>query len=383
MKNKPKKSDTNYEVNGYRYWRQEIQLSTGPERITAKNYGEWEKKRDQAIKDDALGLVKTDSTIGKAYKDWFDNVYCKGKVQEPTIIHREQIFKHNIKGDKLLKVRLDEVKTTHIQQFVNRKEEQGRSDNQIRQALEHLSKFFRYCVDEDYIRKNPCRSIILPGEDVAEAYEDRKIVVYSQEEIDLVLEYVKEMNNPHMRFWVFLALGTGARIGELLALNHEDIKNGELKINKTMYRKKSAEGKYITGIKNIPKTKKSKRTLALSDTIIKEYKIYRNWIQEDRLKRGLGGLKNDDVLFQLSNGKRLASGSVASNLRKIATACDFEYKSPHCFRHTFITKLAQDGVHVEDLMQITGHKKPEQLLRYYHIEMEYKRKIIQNIESIF
>lgn len=50
--------------------------------------------------------------------------------------------------------------------------------------------------------------------------------------------------------------------------------------------------------------------------------------------------------------------------------------TPHSFRRTFITRLAEKGVNTKELMQLTGHKDVKSLLLYVEVSDKRSREIV-------
>lgn len=126
--------------------------------------------------------------------------------------------------------------------------------NIIKNSLEHG-------INIELIKKNVAKKATLPKEN------KREINVWNEEEVNRFLKTAKE---DRLYAFFFIALMTGMRKGELLALRWKDIdfENTRLSINQVLTQTKR---EIITGAK----TKSSNRTIHLSDSTIKVLKSHK------------------------------------------------------------------------------------------------------------
>lgn len=94
----------------------------------------------------------------------------------------------------------------------------------------------------------------------------------------------------------------------------------------------------------------------------------RDYMQQ--LKGYLGG-KEGGLIFTSRNGRRL----VASYLYKAFVAASVEVElpikvTPHVLRATAITILSQKGVSSDQIMKVSGHSSPAQVVYYDKTERE-------------
>ncbi|MBR1764958.1 MAG: tyrosine-type recombinase/integrase [Ruminococcus sp.] len=80
-----------------------------------------------------------------------------------------------------------------------------------------LSSVFSYAVDRKAIPENPCEGVILPK------IEKEEHAVLTIEQAVLLLKTLKEHADPKYYIFFLLAIYTGARRGEVIALRWSDI----------------------------------------------------------------------------------------------------------------------------------------------------------------
>ncbi|MDR1293013.1 MAG: site-specific integrase [Clostridiales Family XIII bacterium] len=373
---RPKNSDTNYTTNGSRYWQEWVPLASGRKLIRGKNHGEWKRKRDDAIRLDALGIVITDSKFEDAFKVWMKAIVSNRPIKDSTLCQYERQWLHDIKPDKIIGYKLHEIKTIDIQQFIDRRKAKGASDSKMLQVMKLMGSFFRYIHEEGYIRRNPMTKV-----PKIKVYGKKKIVVFSDDEIKRLLGATE---GNRLKFLFYLALGSGARDGELSALNHGaiDVESGTMHVTTTATVERVSEGKGAYAI-GTPKTEEGFRDIPLSKTVLREYRMHRARQQEEYLAGGRGKLAADTPVFETTRRTRIRTAGFRHLLIKLCEAADVTYRKFHTFRDTYITKLVQDGEPIAVVQKLAGHASIEQTMEYVHVEDDRIKKTGLSIEKIF
>lgn len=140
----------------------------------------------------------------------------------------------------------------------------------------------------------------------------------------------------------------GIRLGELLALTEHDIdfKKKTIRISRSYQRIRGED--VITD----PKTKKSKRTIAIPDALCMELRQYIA-IQY--------GYEPGDRLFPLSKSK------LAEFLKKTAKAAGIKPIRVHDVRHSHVSHLIELGYTAVAIAERLGHESIEITFRYAHL----------------
>ena len=102
--------------------------------------------------------------------------------------------------------------------------------------------FFKLMEQED-ICKDITKSLVVPKPKKKNA--PGEIIVFNDEEIEAIKKYIARKDLPYyenrrvcrLRFLITLAINTGARISELLALTYDDIQPDKITINKQVVEK--------------------------------------------------------------------------------------------------------------------------------------------------
>lgn len=163
------------------------------------------------------------------------------------------------------------------------------------------------------------------------------------------------------RTMIMLLIYTGMRRGELFGLEWKDIdlENGYLNIVRT--------SQYIgnkTLITKEPKTKSSRRTMKLSDDIIKMLKVYRAWQTEHRFK--IGSEWNDtDRLFTQWNGLPMYPDSLTKWFKHFLKRHSLRQVALHSLRHTNATLMIAEGTDIRTVSNRLGHSNTSTTLNIY------------------
>ena len=154
-----------------------------------------------------------------------------------------------------------------------------------------------------------------------------------------------------------LALYTGMRVGELCALQWDDITDSTIIINKTVQRLKQngKTGLVITE----PKTPSSNRIIPIPDFLIPIL---------DRYRSTGSVLKN-------RYSRQVEPRLIQRTFEQYVINCGLPKTNFHALRHTFATRCVEAGFDIKSLSEILGHTDVKTTLnKYVHSSFEQKQK---------
>jgi len=244
-------------------------------------------------------------------------------------------------------IKLKDLNAREIQDLLNYKYEDGQinregglSERTVKYIYTTLHAALDKAVTDKMITFNPCKGIDLPRDDS----EDEGLHTWTQKEVNRFLYKAKDYS---YYILYFLALNTGMRQGELLGLQWEDIDfdNKLLEVRRQLDRR----GKF----KKL-KTKSGKRTIPLTDEVIKTLKSHK--IKQSENKLALGEAYNDyDLVGCIENGKPIHWRNLYRQFKLIIKKAGVPDIRFHDLRHTFATLFLQAGGNIKTLQQILGH----------------------------
>lgn len=185
---------------------------------------------------------------------------------------------------------------------------------------------------------------------------------WTSDEASRFLAYVDKHRDPYRTLYR-VALRTGARKGELLALRVSDFdpKRQSIKITKSYNDKLRADGP--------TKTPSSRRSIALSrDTTAA--------VREHVLAMGI---RDDDRMFQTEDVKTLSK-----RMKRAMRAAGVPVIRFHDLRHTFATLALAAGVPVKVVSEMLGHKSVKLTLDVYaHTLPGMHESAVEALEAAF
>ena len=189
--------------------------------------------------------------------------------------------------------------------------------------------------------------------------------VFFDDEAEKIMSYIKE-NQDIRNVGIALMFVTGIRIGELVALKHEDFDGTAFKIKRTMTRFKGEDGKYKNEISELPKTPAGYRTVFVPSD--------QKWILDKmRISNPFG-----EYIF-VEDGLLLNTDKIRKRLYSICDKCDIPRKSPHKIRKTYGSILLDNGLDNKLIEGQMGHTSITCTERFYH----RNRRRLQEKQNVF
>jgi integrase len=149
---------------------------------------------------------------------------------------------------------------------------------------------------------------------------------------------------------VFLALATGLRRGEVLGLRWSDVDLERRTLTVAQSLEQTKEGLRF----KTPKTKRSRRTIALSPSLVEELQAHRARQAAERLALGMGR-DPAGLVFTRIDGGPIQPDSVTKMFARIVARAKIRPISFHGLRHTHATDLLRAGVHPKITSERLGH----------------------------
>jgi integrase len=370
---------TNSKINGKEYYRirKVVGHTASGEKILKNFYGESKKEAEQKANEylnnieNGLIIDFENFTLAELMHTWlFDFLHNSSKIKPSTFQRYESLYRNYIKESEIAGNKLINIKTIHLQKFYNNLSKKGYSYSQINTLNTVLKVFFNWCIDNDYILKNPCTKVNIKGNKNEIIKNERKEVeILSETEINIIKEYLKGTD---FELLFLLDLATGLRQGELLALDwkHINLEDNTLKVErsvKEVYVYDNENAKHIETIFQTPKTLNSFRTVPIPSTMI-------NILSKIKNKKGL--------LFSDANGNPLKGKNISAKWTKILKECNIPHKKFHSIRHTYASMLLSKGVDIETVAELMGHSAISITQIYLHSSYTSKNKSVNKLNSI-
>ena len=347
--------------------------------FTSKTKGEVIEKLNNYKAQMFLGTLPSDEKITLA--EWFYTWLFDYRIKDlkPKSFEKyEGIYRNYIKDSELGKIKLKDLRATHLQKYYNKLQS---LNNKPISTIKGLNTRLKPCLGDaekqGYISKNYCKLVTLPKDNTI-----KNINVLSKQEQQKFIEYI---NGHKLETFFLLALGTGLRLGELLGLKWSDIdfNTGTLSVNRSLSRVKNQSTGVYEVIEQIPKTKNSIRTVPIPKSILfklREYKIYQN---KQKLLLGENYI-NNNYIFTDDIGNPIDNKRPGRNLKSILKKLDIEPIKFHALRHTYATRLFENNVPPKTVQALMGHSDISVTMDIYtHVMDDTKIKAVEKIDDIF
>lgn len=394
---------TNTEINGIEYYR--LRVTIGRDRegkdIIKSFYGtskrNAESKRDSWLRDNELGLdhISNKDSLARSMYKWVWEILKSSGIKASTFERYEGIYRNYFEKNSLAYTRLDDIQRIIIQKYYNTLFENGKTHSQIKNANKLLNMFFKYAMIEGYVLRNPCFGINLDSYREAEIEKELKFEdVFDDELADEGVietfsddEIVKLMSikNRKLSILIRLALGTGLRQGELLALEQTDIKDMTVRVTKTLRVIKIFDSpknyRYEFRITS-PKTKKSRRKVTIPSELKKDLVELNKIRNKERLKLGEFYQENN-LLFPSETGTYIDAKNLRTAWKRALNRLNISYKKFHSLRHTYATQLLKNGAQLITVSRLLGHSSIKTTEIYAHVLASTKEKDVEKLNSLF
>lgn len=232
---------------------------------------------------------------------------------------------------------------------------EGLSPSTVNLVISVVKSSLKTATQVGLIDSSPADGLIRPKK------REKKIECFTPDEQKRIVDFALNSGKQKL-LGVIICLYTGVRIGELLALEWEDVdlKSGMMKVNKTRVERC---GEITTGT---PKTDSSNRTIPIPRQLLPVFKNLR------------GTRRDGQVIAQ--NGKPVTIRSYQKTFELMLKSQGIPRRGFHALRHTFATRAVECGMDVKTLSEILGHKNPTvTLTRYVHSLESHKREMMNKL----
>lgn len=271
---------------------------------------------------------------------------------KPSSVQRYEGFLKNHIRDTIGAINAVYVTTVSIHHFAANRLSTGLSPQSVNAILTFLHSILNY----------GHRQYRLPMPEIIYlSCEKKEMRVFSREEQKALVSFLKK-DMDICRLGVLTALYTGLRIGELCALQWEDIEENSITVRRTIQRLNKADGTGTELHVGPPKTKTSFRRIPIPSFLTETISSFREQEAKNSyfLTSHSGDLIEPRVLQYRFKGYLKSAGVGDANF--------------HALRHTFATRCVEAGFEIKSLSEILGHANVQITLnKYVHSSFALKQ----------
>ena len=326
--------------------------------FTLKEKREMEAQAHQIAEAEAAKARKDNKTL----KDAFDAYLVWAKTDKKDWGHDETRMTLHVLphlGDK----RLSEIGTADIEALKVKCQEKGHAPATVKHVLQCVRAVYNFSIRlGDYVGENPTRNVKFPRLDNA-----RKRF-FSDDQVDALLSVLAE-KNMDVHDMTLLSILAGLRFGEIAKLRWErvDLENGIIHVDG-----KNGETResYLDNEELVEMFERRKEAFDSTPYARKSDKSVRGLVFPGPVH---GGIMKDIPDIFMNTVEELGVNDGYEDARQKLTF--------HSCRHTFGSRLAQQGVPLLTIKELMGHKTIEMTMRYSHLMPDHKRDAVRHMRA--
>lgn len=349
---------------------------TPPEGISEKKADKLAKEEYLNFKNRCKGMANFNENMRfRELTEEYFKIYAPNNLKPITIYNYEKMVNYRFMGyfgNKKLK----DINTAMLTDFFNNQTETDKNGNikplspaTTKRIYTIMQSLFHFAVTQKYIKESPCKDVILPKKSSTDETKRRYL---TEEELSRFLPLFSEYSS--FNTIIKLLLFTGMRSGEALGLQWSDInfKTNTITVNHTL---SDVGGKHFL---TTPKTKSSKRCIAMSKTVAEM--LHEHWLHQMELKLSLGSaFLHPEMVFTSDIGNYKDRSNLNTSFRRFLKDTEFDFLTLHCLRHCNATLLLNSGVDIKIVSDHLGHSDIGTTANIYADVLESSRRQTANI----
>ena len=322
------------------------------------------------------------------YGEWLDTWLTKYKVNRltPSTYESYRIIIENHVKPSLGDIPIADINTDLIQTLLNEKQEVGaRKDRRkditlagssVMKIKVVINASLKQAVKNRMIPYNPTEAAIPPK------IAHKEISIMTPEEQD---KFMGALKGHRLEALFSLALATGMRLGELLALTWDDVDfdKKQISISKSAGRIRNQETMKTEIIVGGPKSKSGYRNIAMLSaavTILEKH----HTLQQEELKLAGSAYNKLNLVFCSTVGGYIEPRRINTTLDKVLNKAGVDHINFHALRHTFATRALESGIPAKVIQEMLGHADVSLTLnRYTHLLKETMHTEMEKMNSVF
>lgn len=359
------------------YGKRKRKSFTGSQRECVKKLNEWKGEQSKGT------LIGNNVTrVSEFAKRWLETK----QTQNKRTTYESYVYTVDYHIIPVLgKHKLQKLTTAHLNDYLKTKLKEGLSTASVVRQRAIIHNILKLAVQEGIVARNVadnCMSISVQREDTK---------TLSPEEITKLLDAAREVferdkgkGNKFYQIYhiVLLALATGARRGEILALKWENI---DFNRNTLAIKENLVEAKGGVHIET-PKTKSSRRVIAVDAPVLQQLQELKEVNDELTTKptkdRPDKPQAKSEWVFCTRDGKPVTPSNMSRAWRDLLKDAEIEGIRFHDLRHTHATLLVANGTNIKTVSSRIGHTDVRVTLDLYsHALPEQDREAAEKMGS--
>ncbi len=313
-------------------------------------------------------ITEKDQTVKQLFERWL--AVHKTKIRHSTYLtYRGAVYNHVLPAFGYLPLR--KLTAQELDAFYARKIEEGLSSYRVRGIHMVISMALKQAVRWRLIVRNIAEDVSPPRET-----QHREKRVLTPDQAQRLLDAAK---GHRLEAMLTLALATGMRRGEILALRWQDIdfQSRSLTVQRSLSR---LPGGYR---EHEPKTASGKRRIALPSFVIEALQQHHTRQLEAKLRAG-PAWEEHNLVFCNIYGRFLSSSSLHKLFTSLLRKAGLPHIRFHDLRHSAATILLAMKVPVKVVQELLGHSSIAITLGVYgHVLPSMQDEVVDTMQHLF
>jgi integrase len=287
-------------------------------------------RQAQAARSGTMPLKARFGTLSEFAATWLD-LYARQRNKPSEQRNKRRYLRRDILP-LLGHLKPEAITTTHVEQLVTAKRAQGLAPKSVNNILMTLSKLLRSAEEWGVIARAPKVRLLkapAPNFDFLEPFESARLL--------------RAAPSGSWRTMILLALRTGLRISELVALTWEniDLPRRVLHVRQAL----------VLGVLGLPKSNKERHVAMSQDAV------------DALLALGPG----TGWVFPRLDGRSVDDSVARRILYKTCEVAGLRRIGWHVLRHTFASQLVGMNAPLRNVQEMLGHASLEMTMKYSHV----------------
>jgi integrase len=311
---------------------------------TRRGAEEYERQLRGALLDKSYGKeapeVPTLEQFKERYLTWSRN------HNKPSQVHAKTLTLKNHLLPFFGKMKLDQIRLAQMEDFKAKQLKKGLSPKSVNNHLTILRKGLNLAHEMELIPSVPKVKLLRTTKSPFEFLD------FDEAKRFLAAAPARWKN------FLIVALNTGLRAGELLALKWQDI---DLKVGRLIVRRS-----LWNGLEDMPKSGRT-REVPLNDTVLAALRSHWHF---------------NEYVFCDASGTRLAHNDVVDIVPDVCRLAGLPKRlTLHHLRHTFASHLVMRGVPLAAVKELLGHADITTTMIYAHLSPNVKRDAVKLLDG--
>lgn len=341
-----------------------------PQRITrsfdAKTRAAAERQVRKWIDELEAEPLGSGAPMSALFTEWLRHIEARGRSPRTVDSNRRAVEK--VLNPAIGKIPISSLSAKHLDNLYDQLLAKPLSPSTVRRHHAVVSAALNQAVKWGWVDVNEAMRASVPES------SRKSLVLPKPEEIQQIVSALQELK-PAFGMAAFLAAATGARRGELCALQWKDYRDGVLDISASLYR--------LNGETGIKGTKTGRERLV--PVVGGAQAALATWRTECEAKAAevdLDLLPEAYILSSWPDGSRpINPESLSSAFSRTAKALGLSHVHLHSLRHFAATEMMAAGVSPRDTADVLGHASPVMTLNVYaHSTADRQRAALEAVD---